>query len=96
MDDKIRIGSYQGPIADNDFECNLRKAEDILSQTRDMRLDFLCFPETFLTGYFHRAVRESSLSLNDVRLVDFIKRTTDYDTVILISLSERDNDKIER
>ena len=94
MNDKIRIGSYQGPIADNDFEHNLKKAQEILNQTRNMGLDFLCFPETFLSGYSHRAVRESSVSLNDPRLAELIKRCSDRDTVILLGMSERDDDKI--
>jgi predicted amidohydrolase len=94
MDNKIRIGSFQGPIADNDFEGNLRKAQEILNQTRGMGLDFLCFPETFLSGYSPRAVRESSVPLDDPRLAEFIKQSSEYDTVILVGMSERVERKI--
>lgn len=94
MNAKIRIGSYQGPIADNDFDCNLRKVEEVLEQTRDLHLDFLCFPETFLSGYSPQAVRESSIFMDDPRLVDFIRRSTACDTVILVGMSEREGDKI--
>jgi predicted amidohydrolase len=94
MNERIRIGSFQGPIVDKDFKCNLGKVEEIPDQTRDMRLDFLCFPETFLSGYSQQAARESSVSLNDPRLVEFIKRSAGYDTVILVGISERDKNKI--
>jgi predicted amidohydrolase len=90
MEDKIRIGSYQGSIVENDFDRNLKKVSEILDQTKDRGLDFLCFPETFLSGYSPEAVRESSVSLNDPRLVEFIQKSRDYDTVILVGLSERD------
>src|SRR5512147_3175652 len=94
MKDKIRIGSYQGPIVDNDFNANLRKVDEVLEQTRNLGLDFICFPETFLSGYSQEAVRESSVSLDDPRLVSFVQRSSAYDTVILVGMSERMENKI--
>jgi len=94
MNDKIRIGSYQGPIVDNDFDANLQKVDEVLEQTKTMQLDFLCFPETFLSGYSQQAVRESSVALDDPRLVDFIQRSAARDTVILVGMSERVDGKI--
>lgn len=94
MNEKIRIGSFQGPIVENDFERNLGKVGEVLDQTRNWRLDFLCFPETYLSGYSERAVRESSIPINDPRLLEFIRFSAAYDTVILVGMSERDGDKI--
>ncbi len=94
MNDKIRIGSYQGPIIDNDFECNLDKVKEVLNQTSEMGLDFLCFPETYLSGYSEQAVRESSIPINDPRLTEFIRFSTAFDTVILVGMSERENENI--
>jgi predicted amidohydrolase len=94
MEDKIRIGSYQGPIVDNDLDQNLRKAKAVLYQTKDKGLDFLCFPETFLSGYSHEAVRESSVSVSDPRLMELIQFSAGYECVILVGLSERVGDKI--
>jgi predicted amidohydrolase len=94
MNEKIRIGSFQGPIVENDFECNLNKVKDVLSQTRDMGLDFLCFPETYISGYSGKAVRESSISINDPRLLEFIRFSAGFDTVILVGMSEREDDRI--
>jgi predicted amidohydrolase len=94
MNEKIRIGSFQGPIVDNDFECNLNKVKEVLNQTRDKSLDFLCFPETYLSGYSEQAVRESSILMNDPRLLEFIRYSAAFDTVILVGMSEREVDKI--
>jgi len=94
MSDKIRVGTYQGPIVENDFDANLHKVEEVLERTKKLQLDFICFPETFLSGYSQQAVRESSISLDDPRLYNFIQRSAVYDTVILIGLSERLHDKI--
>lgn len=94
MNERIRIGSFQGPIVENDFECNLNKVKKVMNQTRDKGLDFLCFPETYLSGYSEQAVRESSILMNDPRLLEFICFSTAFDTVILVGMSERDGDKI--
>ena len=94
MNDNIRIGSFQGSIVDNDFECNLNKVKEVLNQTRDKGLDFLCFPETYLSGYSEQAVRESSIPMDDPCLLEFIRFSTAFDAVILVGMSERDNDKI--
>lgn len=45
MYEKIKIGSYQGPIVNNDFDANLEKVKKIIEQTSGDRLDFLCFPK---------------------------------------------------
>jgi len=94
MNDRIRIGTYQGPIVDNDFDANLRKAEAVVDRTRELRLDFLCFPETFLSGYSQPAVQDSSVFINDPRLVGFIERSSVYDTVFLVGMSERQDGKV--
>jgi len=94
MNERIRIGSFQGPIVDNDFECNLNKVKEVLNQTRDKSLDFLCFPEVYLSGYSEQAIRESSILITDARLLEFIRFSTAFDTVILVGMSEREGDKI--
>ena len=94
MNNLIRIASFQGPIVDNDFEFNLNKVKDVLFKTKDQGLDFICFPETYLSGYSEQAVRESSVPLNDPRLLEFIRFSAGFNTVILVGMSERDHDRI--
>jgi len=94
MNERIRIGTFQGPIVDNDLDCNLNKVKEVLNQTSEKGLDFLCFPEVYLSGYSDQAVRESSILMNDPRLLEFIRFSTPFDTVILVGMSERDGEKI--
>ena len=94
MNNKIRIGSFQGPIEDNAFELNVGKVKEVVEQTRNLGLDFLCFPETYLSGYSEQAVRESSTSMDDPRLLEFIRFSAGYDSVLLVGMSEREDGKI--
>jgi predicted amidohydrolase len=94
MNERIRIGSFQGPIVDNGFDRNLDKVRQVMNQTREQGLDFLCFPETYLSGYSEQAVRESSIHLDDPRLLEFIRFSGSFDTVILVGLSEREGESI--
>jgi len=89
MNTSIRLAAYQGPIVENDFAANLRKVESVLESTRELALDFLCFPETYLSGYSPAAARDASVALADPRLTAFIARTRLYDTVILVGTAER-------
>ncbi len=94
MNNEIRIGSFQGPIHDNAFDLNLDKVKEVVDQTRSSGLDFLCFPETYLSGYSEQAVRESSIPMDDPRLLEFIRSSAAHDTVVLVGMSEREGDKI--
>jgi predicted amidohydrolase len=91
--DKIRIGTWQGPIADNNFDHNLAQVRRVIATAQPLLLDFICFPEVFLTGYSARAVQESSITLDDPRLEDFVTETRGHDMVVLVGLSERDANK---
>lgn len=94
MKEKIRIGTWQGPIVDNGFMDNINKVRSVLDETKEMGLDFLCFPETYLSGYSAIAVKESAVSLDHPEIVKFVKESEKYDTVILVGMSEKKDDKI--
>jgi len=94
MHSKIKIGSWQGAVADNDFLKNLQKVKSVLEDSRDLGLDFLCFPETYLSGYSARAIQESVCSLDHPEITRFIHESKKYDTVILVGMSEKVKDQI--
>jgi predicted amidohydrolase len=94
MESKVRIGSFQGYISENNFNANLDKVKSVLKETADMKLDFLCFPEAYLSGYTPKAIIESSVPIDHPELVDFVKSTKDYDTVILVGMSEKTDNGI--
>lgn len=89
MKSKIKIGSFQGYIVENDFHTNLEKVRNTLKETRGLKLDFLCFPEAYLSGYTPKAIMESAVPIDYPELIDFIKETKDYDTVIMVGMSEK-------
>ncbi len=90
---RIRIGSFQGPVAENDLEANLRKVREVISDHADS-LDFLCFPETYLSGYAPESIEGSAITLADPRFLELVEFTAGYDTVILVGLSERRRDGV--
>jgi len=94
MGSMIRIGSWQGQVAENDFDSNLDKVRRVVRESQPMGLDFLCFPETFLSGYHTESVRQSSTTLDNPRLETFIAESASHDTVILVGMSERAGEKI--
>ena len=89
----LRIGSYQGPVVENNLEANLRKVREVVARHAG-ELDFLCFPETFLSGYAPESNRSSSLSTVDESFLDLVAFTAAYDTVVLVGMSERRADGI--
>ena len=90
----IRIGTWQGPVADNDFHRNLAKIREVIGQTRGLDLDFLCFPEAYLSGYSAQAIVESSVPLDYPPLIEFIRESSAHNTVILVGMSERRDGRI--
>ena len=88
----IRIGSYQGRISENNFDANMETVMKVINEQRDKGLHFLCFPETFLTGYSEKAIKESAVYANDQRILDFISSTKGNETVILVGFAEKKAD----
>jgi predicted amidohydrolase len=89
----IKIASWQGPV-DERLSINLAKVESVLDQYRDERLDFICFPETYLSGYTVESIHANAIPLEDPRLQGFIEKYQQLDTVILVGMSERAGEQI--
>jgi len=49
--DTIKIASYQGPIVNGDFAANHARVVKVYAQAATQGVDFVCFPECFLSGY---------------------------------------------
>src|SRR5215472_1716003 len=87
---KVRVGAWQGPSEDGDVEANLAAARRVIAEAGDRKVDFLCFPETFLSGYGTRAVVErAALALWDPRLDPLAAEAAARQMVLLIGLAER-------
>lgn len=89
MNETIKIGSYQGPIADNNIMQNVLNVKKIAEENKNNNLDFLCFPETYLSGYTPSAIKESAITIKDPVILDLLKWSSDFDTVFLVGFSEK-------
>lgn len=94
MKEKIKIGSFQGPLYENDVKRNIKKFKQVVSETKDKNFDFLCFPETFLTGYSPEAICEGAITADSFYIKDILEYTKDTDTVYLVGFAEKRNDGI--
>ena len=88
--DTVRLAAWQGHCVDGDVEANLASAHRVVAAAGEESVDFLCLPETFLSGYGSRAIVErGALALEDPRLGELAAAAADRDLVLLIGLSER-------
>jgi len=91
--DTVRLAAWQGRCVDGDVEANLATARRVVAASGEERVDFLCLPEAFLSGYGSREIVErGALALDDPRLEALAAEAADREMVLLIGLSERRED----
>src|SRR5690349_7930939 len=84
----IRIAAWQGRCVDGDADANLEAALRVVGMARERGVDFLCFPECFLSGYGSRElVERGAMALEDPRLARLAEAAGDM--VLLVGLVER-------
>ncbi len=89
------ISAYQGPCSDGNFDENLKTVNRVVRTALDRESDFLCFPETFLSGYHTKEqMLRGAVTLDDPRLIDFIKSSSNYDMVVLVGVAEKTGNSI--
>jgi predicted amidohydrolase len=79
----IKIAAFQGRCTDN-TDANLDKVREVIAQAADLRADFLCFPEGYVSNY--RA--DLSVHLDGPRMRALAQYTERYDVVVVVGLSE--------
>jgi N-carbamoylputrescine amidase len=86
----LRIAAWQGRCVDGDVAANLAAAYRAIEQAGEQKADFLCLPETFLSGYGSRELIErGALSLDDPRLASLAGAAAERGLVLLVGLTER-------
>lgn len=89
-DEALTVSVYQGPCQDGDFDANLATVRRVVAQARERDSHFVCFPETFLSGYdTAEHVQSGSRPLDDPALQAFIQESKDHGMVILVGLARR-------
>lgn len=87
---RLVVGVWQGACADGDVAANLARAAQVVDEAAGAGCDFVCLPETFLSGYGSRELIErGALALDDPRLLDLARRARDRNVVTLVGLTER-------
>lgn len=97
MNDYLNVAAYQGPVNEQDTQANLEKALDVTRLAEQLCVDILCFPETFLHGYFptREQAREHAIDLNSQAFRDICARFAPFKyTTVLLGINELANDEI--
>jgi len=96
--DKLVIGVWQGRCADGDLAANIKRTEEVIDEAGEAGCDFVCLPETFLSGYGTReAVESGAMALDDKRLAALAARAggaAERGVVTLVGISERRGDQV--
>jgi predicted amidohydrolase len=86
----VRLAAFQGRSVGGDADANLATVHRIVDQAAEQRADFLCLPETFLSGYGSRAtVERGAIAGDDPRLAELGAHAGQYRLVLLVGFSER-------
>jgi len=86
----MRIGHDQVVCKPGDFEANLSKVVLGLERARRERIEILCFPECFLTGYYstEASSRRTGFAVDSSKMRKVLSRTKQFDTTFIVGFNE--------
>ena len=86
----MRIGHCQLESKCGDFEGNLAKVVKGLEQAQRERVDVVCFPECFLTGYpdTEELARKHAFALDSPEALKVLDRTARFDPTFIVGFNE--------
>lgn len=86
----MRIGHYQCVCRAGDFEANLATVVKGLEMARERGIEILCFPETFLGGYFRseERCRQNAWALDSPQTVALLEQTRVFDSTFMVGFNE--------
>lgn len=79
-----------------DIEIRKNQMKNMLARAENERVEFICFPEGFLTGYYaERALAyKNSLELEGASFIDWLALVKHYSPTLIVGFNERAADKI--
>lgn len=90
MPAKLVIGVWQGRSVNAEPDANLARAAKVVDEASAAGCDFVCLPESFVSGYGTREIVErGATALSDPRLLDLARRADDRRVVTLVGITER-------
>ncbi|MCX6985314.1 MAG: carbon-nitrogen hydrolase family protein [Lentisphaerae bacterium] len=86
----MRIGHYQAVCKPGDFEANLAKVVEGLKRAKHERIEILCFPECFLTGYYstESSSRRTGFAVDSSKMRKVLSHTNRFDTTLIVGFNE--------
>jgi predicted amidohydrolase len=86
----VRIGHCQLESKCGDFEANLAKVVKSLEQAQRDRVEVVCFPECFLTGYpdTEDLARKHAFALDSPQVLKLLDRTARLDPTFIVGANE--------
>jgi predicted amidohydrolase len=90
----MRIGHFQVFSKNGDFETNLAKFGEGLQRADRDRVEIVCFPECFLTGYPTSAenARTVAIAADSPQMSKVIDRTARFDATAVVGFGEKRGD----
>ena len=86
----VRLAAWQGWCGDEDVEGNVAAARRAIAAAGERGADFLCLPETFLSGYGSREIVErGAMAVGDPRLERLGREAGERGLVLLVGFAER-------
>jgi len=92
----MRIGHCQLDSQLGDFAGNLRKVVQGLERADQERVDVVCFPECFLTGYPNDAekAREGAFTIDSPQMMQLLDQTGRFEAAYIVGFNELRGDDL--
>jgi len=86
----MRVGLCQYESLSGKFKENLDKVLHGLALADRDRLEIVCFPECFLTGYqdHEDAAREHAFAADSPQIMELLDRTSQFDSTLIVGFNE--------
>jgi len=86
----IRIGHWQLEAKTGDFDANLAKVVTGLQRADRDRVEVVCFPECFLTGYPDKeeAARKGAFAVDSPQMMTLLDKTTKFEATYIVGFNE--------
>lgn len=86
----MRIAHAQLETKTGDFEGNLAKVVQILERADREKIEVVCFPECFLTGYpdTEEGARKGAFSLDSPEMMKVLDRTSRFNVTAIVGFNE--------
>jgi predicted amidohydrolase len=86
----MKIGHYQVACKAGDFDANMAKVVKGLELAEAQRVEILCFPECFLTGYQDREklARKHGFKAHSAKMQKVLDRTRRFDSTFIVGFNE--------